>query len=143
VTSAPAITTLALFVRLDARTGREDEVEALLRSIQPLVGATEPVRCWFALQMAPQVYGLFSTFDSEADREAYLQVLSQVWAERTSELLSRPPVTEKVEVLVAQPSTLSAAEQLHAAVSADPGTGRAHGNVREVPKVGSKDAPGG
>ena len=59
---------LALFVRLDAKTGKEREVEAL-QSILPLVSAEPGTRCWYALKMAPQMYGMLDTFDNESDRE--------------------------------------------------------------------------
>jgi len=135
------MTSRALLIRLDARTGQEKEVEALLRSVEPVAGESVAAHCWFALRTAPEIYALFCTFESDSDRDAYLSVLEPVWAERTSELLSRPPVIEKVEVLRAHPNTpASMAASHNPDNSLEPPRSR---TVPEVPKVGSQDAPGG
>jgi len=89
----------ALLVRFDARTGKEDEVEALLRSLQPSVATGPSPRCWFSLRMAPEIYGFFASFANDSDRQVFLSGLARDWNGRTSELLSRPPVTEKVEIV--------------------------------------------
>jgi hypothetical protein len=46
----------ASLVRLDAKAGKESEVEALLQSALSLVSAEGGIRAWFALKMAPRVY---------------------------------------------------------------------------------------
>jgi quinol monooxygenase YgiN len=91
---------LALMVRLDAKTGKEAEVEALLRSALPIVAAEAGTRSWYALKMAPEIYGIFDTFDNEAGRDAHLAGrVAAALMDKASELLSRPPVIEKVEIL--------------------------------------------
>jgi hypothetical protein len=89
----------ALLIRFDARRGKEGDVEGLLRSIRPHVGSDVRPRCWFSLRMAPEIYGLFAVFDEDAHRQLFLAGLAQDWGARTSELLARPPVTEKVEIV--------------------------------------------
>jgi quinol monooxygenase YgiN len=94
---------LALFVRLDVKPGKEAEVDAFLRSALPLVAAEPGTRSWFALKLAPSVFGIFDTFDDEAGRNAHLsgKVAAALMA-KASELLAKPPVIEKVDILVAQ-----------------------------------------
>ena len=94
---------LALFVRLDVKPGKEAEVDAFLRSALPLVAAEPATRSWFALKLAPSVFGIFDTFDDEAGRNAHLsgKVAAALMA-KASELLAKPPVIEKVDILAAQ-----------------------------------------
>jgi hypothetical protein len=134
----------ALLIRFDARTGREDEVEALLRSIQPPAGSVGSPRSWFSLRMAPEVYGLFATFEEESHRQVFLEGLLPDWNARSSELLSRPPVSEKVAI-VAQSTLLPGAPAVAVSplVGGSPGGEIAFSGAKEIPKVGSRDAPGG
>jgi quinol monooxygenase YgiN len=136
---------LALFVRLDAKTGKEGEVEALLQSALALVSAEPGTASWFALKMAPHMYGIFDTFDNESGREAHLSgPVAKALTDRASELLSRPPVVEKVQIL----ASLERGSPNMAAVASpakNPSLPHAE-TVRsapEVAKVGSQDAPGG
>jgi quinol monooxygenase YgiN len=94
---------LALFVRLDVKPGKEAEVDAFLRSALPLVAAEPATRSWFALKLAPSVFGIFDTFDDEAGRNAHLsgKVAAALMA-KASELLAKPPVIEKVDILAAR-----------------------------------------
>ncbi len=94
---------LALLVRLDAKPGKEREVEAFLRSALPLVTEEPGTRSWFALKTAPQIFGIFDTFDDEAGRNAHLNgKVAAALMEKASELFARPPVIEKVEILAAK-----------------------------------------
>jgi quinol monooxygenase YgiN len=136
---------LALFVRLDAKTGKEREVEALLQSVLPMVSAEPGTHSWCALKMAPQMYGMFDTFDNESDRETHLSgPVAKALTQRASELLSRPPVIERVQIL----GFLERGAPDLAAVPPPAKDPRAPETMvtapaPEVPKVGSQDAPGG
>jgi hypothetical protein len=135
----------ALMIRFDARTGKEQEVEDLLRSRQPPPGSEVNPRYWFSLRMAPEIYGFFATFEQDSDRQVFLSRLAQDWSAASSELLSRPPVTEKVEILT-QSGSLSASATLSNSpppVEDSLGDQNRHQQAKEVPKVGSRDAPGG
>jgi quinol monooxygenase YgiN len=90
----------ALLVRLDVRVGKEAEIERLLRSALQSVAEQSRTPTRLALRMAPRIYGIFATFESEAEREAHLagEVAATLTA-RSAELLERPPAVEKVEVL--------------------------------------------
>jgi hypothetical protein len=136
---------LALFVRLDAKTGKEREVEALLHSAQALVSGDCGIRAWFALEMAPQMYGIFDTFDNESDREAYLAgPVADILTRKASELLSRPPVVEKVQVLTSLERNTREVPAAPPSVNySSPPEAQISQPAPEVPKVGSRDAPGG
>jgi quinol monooxygenase YgiN len=94
---------LALFVRLDAKPGKEQEVDAFLRSALPLVNAEPGTRAWYALKLAPGIFGIFDTFDDEAGRNAHLSgKVAAALMEKAGDLLAKPPVIEKVEILAAK-----------------------------------------
>ncbi len=95
--------TLALYVRLEAKPGKEKEVENFLRGGLALVEQEPATTAWFAIQMAPSTYGLFDVFPDEAGRQAHLAgpVAAALMA-KAPELLAKPPEIQKVSVLAAK-----------------------------------------
>ncbi len=62
----------ALFVQLEAKPGKEAEVEAFLKQGAALVREEPKTVAWFALRMAPNLFGIFDTFADESGRQAHL-----------------------------------------------------------------------
>jgi quinol monooxygenase YgiN len=94
----------ALLVRLEAKPGKEAEVEQFLRSGLAIVQQGEPATIdWFAIKIGPSTFGIFDTFPDEAGRQAHLsgQVAAALMA-KAPELLSTSPTIEKVDVLAAK-----------------------------------------
>jgi quinol monooxygenase YgiN len=93
---------LALFATLKARPGKEAEVEAFLKSAQPLAEKEPQTLKWYAIKLAPSTYGIFDTFASDAGRNAHLsgEIAKQLMA-RADELFDVPPKIEKLEILAA------------------------------------------
>jgi quinol monooxygenase YgiN len=91
---------LGLLVRLEARPGKEAEVESFLRQGLTLVQQEPATTAWFALRLGPTTFGIFDAFPDESGREAHLagKVAAALMA-RASELFSQPPKIEKVDVL--------------------------------------------
>lgn len=94
---------VALFVRLEAKPGKEKEVENFLLSGLPIVQAEPSTTVWFGLRLGPSTFGIFDAFPDEAGREAHLsgRVAAALMA-KAGELLVRPPSIEKVDVLAAK-----------------------------------------
>ena len=94
---------VALFVRLEAKPGKEPEVAAFLRGGLPLVEAEPATTAWFGLQLGPSTFGIFDAFPDESGRQAHLsgQVAAALMS-KAGELLARPPSIEKVDVLAAK-----------------------------------------
>ncbi len=91
---------LALLLRLEARPGKEAELEAFLKSALPLAQAEPGTLQWYALKLGPSTYGIFNTFESEAGRQDHLSgPIARALLERADELLSQPPTVEQLEVL--------------------------------------------
>ena len=93
----------ALFVRLEAKPGKEAEVEAFLRSGLPLVEEEPATIAWFGIRLGPSTFGIFDAFPHEAGRQAHLsgKVAAALMA-KASELFASPPSIEKVDVLASK-----------------------------------------
>lgn len=93
----------ALLVRLDAKPGKEKDVEDFLRGGLPIVEAEPATVTWYALKLGPSTFGIFDTFPDEAGRQAHLagRVAAALMAQ-AADLFSQPPVIEKVEILAAK-----------------------------------------
>ncbi len=94
---------LALFVRLEAKPGKEADVESFLRGGLPIVQDEPATIAWFGIRLGPTSFGIFDVFPDEAGRQAHLsgQVAAALMA-KAPELLAKPPVIEKVDVLAAK-----------------------------------------
>ncbi len=94
---------LALYVRLEAKPGKENEVADFLRQALPLVQQEQGTTAWFALRIGPTTFGIFDTFEDESGREAHLSgQVAAALKQRASELFAQPPNIEKVDVLAAK-----------------------------------------
>lgn len=94
---------VALFVRLEAKAGKEKEVEQFLLDGLPLVQEEPATTAWFGIRLGPSTFGIFDAFPDEAGRQAHLagKVAAALMAQASS-LLSVPPSIEKVDVLAAK-----------------------------------------
>lgn len=94
---------VALFVRLEAKPGKEDEVEHFLMNGLPLVQEEPATTAWFGLRLGPSTFGIFDAFPDEAGRQAHLsgKVAAALMA-NAAELLASPPSIEKLDVLAAK-----------------------------------------
>ncbi|WP_285415223.1 antibiotic biosynthesis monooxygenase [Pseudomonas sp. efr-133-TYG-5] len=94
---------VALFVRLEAKPGKEKEVESFLLSGLPLVEEEPATTAWFGIRLGPSTFGIFDAFPDEAGRQAHLsgKVAAALMA-KSAELFAEPPSIEKVEVLAAK-----------------------------------------
>ena len=96
----PAMTTVGLLVRIEAKPGREADVERFLKSAVPLVEAEPATTAWFAIRLGPSTFGIFDVFPDEAGRDAHLNgKVAAALIANASELLSAAPSIEKIDVL--------------------------------------------
>jgi quinol monooxygenase YgiN len=93
-------TTVGLFVRLEAKPGREADVESFLKSALPLVQAEPDTTAWFAIRLSPSSFAIFDTFPGEDGRAAHLQgPVAAALMEKAPELLVQAPSIERIDVL--------------------------------------------
>ena len=94
---------LALFVRLEAKKGKETEVAKFLEKGLELANqeATTPV--WFALRIGPATFGVFDAFADEPGRQAHLNgPIAKALMASAPDLLATPPAIERIDVLGAK-----------------------------------------
>lgn len=90
----------ALFARLEAKPGKEEEVAQLLDAGLKLSYEEASTPIWFALRLSPTTFGIFDAFHDEAGRQAHLSgKIAQALMECAEELLAVPPAIEQIEVL--------------------------------------------
>jgi ketosteroid isomerase-like protein/quinol monooxygenase YgiN len=94
---------VALLVRLEAKPGKETEVENFLREGLAVVRNEPGTTAWFAIRVGPSTFGIFDAFPDELGRQAHLSgpVAAALMA-KGSELFAQPPAIEKVDVLAAK-----------------------------------------
>ena len=90
----------ALLARLEAKPGKEQELQDFLKSALPLAEAEQETIRWYALQIGPSTFGIFDTFAAEEGRQAHLngEIAAALMA-NASTLLAKDPVIEKVSLL--------------------------------------------
>src|SRR6202035_1416416 len=92
--------TCGLFVRLEAKPGKEQAVADFLAAGLELTNREATTPIWFALQLSPTTFGVFDAFASEQDRQAHLAGnMAKALMSRVDEMLARPPSVEPVDIL--------------------------------------------
>jgi quinol monooxygenase YgiN len=94
---------VALFVRLQAKPGKEAELARLLEGALALANQEAATPVWFALKFGPSEFGIFDAFEAEAGRKAHLAgPIAAALMAKAPELLAGSPNIEQVEVLAAK-----------------------------------------
>jgi quinol monooxygenase YgiN len=94
---------LALMVRLEARPGKENELAEFLRQTLSLMQDEPETTAWFAIHLGKSSFAIFDVFTDEAGLQAHLSgALAAALKKKSLELLAKPPVFEKIDVLAAK-----------------------------------------
>lgn len=94
---------VGLFVRLEAKPGKEADVENFLRAGLPLAQQEPATTVWFAIRLGPSTFGIFDAFPDDAGRQAHLGgPIAVALMAKASELLAQPPSIEPVDVLASK-----------------------------------------
>jgi quinol monooxygenase YgiN len=95
--------TRAILALLEAKPGKEKELEAFLKSAQPLAVAEPATTTWYAIKLGPAKFGIFDTFKDEDGRKAHLSgAIAKALFARAEELLAGPPQIEMLEILASK-----------------------------------------
>ena len=91
---------LGLFVRIEAKPGKEDEVAAFLMEGLQLAGQEPTTPLWFALRLGPTSFAIFDSFLDESGRQTHLNgPIAKALMELATTHLASPPSIEKTDVL--------------------------------------------
>ena len=95
--------TRGLYVRLDAKPGKEKELESFLEQGGELAQQEQQTIAWFAIKMGPSTFGIFDVFNDEAGREAHLNgQIAAALMKKAPELLAQGPKIEKIDVVASK-----------------------------------------
>lgn len=94
---------LAILALLEAKPGKEAEVEAFLKSAQPLAVKENGTTTWYAVKLGPAKFGIFDTFKDKAGRDAHLtgDIAKALFA-KAEELFAVPPQVEMLEIMASK-----------------------------------------
>jgi quinol monooxygenase YgiN len=95
--------TRSLFVRLEAKPGKEDEVVAFLDQGLQLANQETTTPLWFALRLGKSTFAIFDSFHDEAGRQTHLNgPIAKALMAQAPNLLALPPAIESLDVLGAK-----------------------------------------
>jgi quinol monooxygenase YgiN len=95
--------TLSLFVRLEAKPGKEEALAALLMQGLQLANQEATTPLWFALRLGPTTFAIFDAFRDEAGRQAHLDgPIAKALMAQAPDLLATPPEIQRMDVLGAK-----------------------------------------
>ena len=90
---------LGLFVRLEAKPGKEKEVAAFLKQGLQMANQETTTTLWFALRLGPTTFAIFDAFPDESGRQAHLKgPIAKALFANAADLLAAPPSIEKTVV---------------------------------------------
>jgi quinol monooxygenase YgiN len=95
--------TVGLFARLEAKSGKEEEVAAFLQQGLELARQEKTTPLWFALRLTPSTFAIFDAFADETGRQNHLNgPIAKALMSQAPNLLASPPVIERADVLGAK-----------------------------------------
>lgn len=90
----------ALFATLEAKTGKEEEVEMFLKSALPVVEGEQGTITWYALKLSANKFAIFDTFTTEEGRNTHLAgEVAKLLMEKAPELFASGPDIQKIDIL--------------------------------------------
>ena len=94
---------VGLLVRLEAKPGKESEVEKFLQSGLAVVQGEPATITWYAMRLSATTFGIFDTFPDNSGRDAHLNgQLAAALMAKAADLFSKPPQIEKIDILSAK-----------------------------------------
>jgi quinol monooxygenase YgiN len=89
-----------IFIRLEAKPGREKDVAAFLAQGLQMVQQEKTTPLWFSLRLGPTTFAVFDAFSDEAGRQAHLTgPIAKALMANVPDMLSAPIAIEKTDVL--------------------------------------------
>ena len=93
----------SLYASLEAKPGKEAELEAFLTQGAELAKKEPATVTWYALKEDEGRYSIFDTFNDEAGREAHLNgEIAKALMAKADALLAKPPQIHKIDILASK-----------------------------------------
>jgi quinol monooxygenase YgiN len=95
--------TLGIFVRLEAKSGKEEELAAFLMQGLELANRETATPVWFALRLGGGSFAIFDAFADETGRQAHLNgAVAKALMAQAPNLLAEPPAIQQLEIMGAK-----------------------------------------
>ena len=95
--------TVGLYVQLEAKAGKEDDVVAFLEGGQAIVEEEPATTAWFAIRMGSTTFGIFDVFPDDAGRQDHLSGrVAAALMQQAPELFAKDPEIHPVDVLASK-----------------------------------------
>lgn len=94
---------LGLLVTLEAKPGKEAELEAFLKSALPLAQNEPDTLTWYAFKVNANTFGIYDTFAGDQGRQAHLSgPIAEALMAKADELLAKPPLIQPIDVMASK-----------------------------------------
>ena len=91
---------VGLFVRLQAKPGKEEELAAFLMQGIELAKQETTTPVWFAFRLGGGSFAIFDAFADETGRQAHLNgPIAKALMEHAPALLAEPPAIDQLDVM--------------------------------------------
>jgi quinol monooxygenase YgiN len=94
---------VGLLVRVEAKLGKEADVQSFLEGGLEIVEQEPETTAWFAIRLGSSEFGIFDVFPDDSGRQAHLSgAVAAALMERADELLASPPEIQNIDVLASK-----------------------------------------
>jgi quinol monooxygenase YgiN len=95
--------THALYVPLEAKPDKAEELQTFLREAQVLAEQETGTAAWFAVRAGPTTFAIFDAFPDEESRQAHVdgEIAQQLMA-HADDLLAEPPQIQQLDVVASK-----------------------------------------
>lgn len=95
--------TKGLWVPLEAKPGKEEEVVRFLEGGRSLVEEERETTAWFAVRLGDSQFAIFDVFPDDSGRQAHLSGrVAEALMAQADELLARPPDIQQADVVASK-----------------------------------------
>jgi quinol monooxygenase YgiN len=95
--------TKGLWVPLEAKPGKEEDVAKFLEGGSSLVAEEPATIAWFAVRLGSSQFGIFDVFADDSGRQAHLSGrVAEALMAQADELLARPPEIQQADVVASK-----------------------------------------
>jgi hypothetical protein len=98
-----ATVTKGLWVPLEAKPGKEEDVARFLESGRSLVEAELDTIAWFAVRLGDSQFAIFDVFPDDSGRQAHLSGrVAEALMAQADELFAKPPEIQQTDVVASK-----------------------------------------
>jgi quinol monooxygenase YgiN len=98
-----ATVTKGLWVPLEAKPGKEEDVAKFLEGGRALVEEEPETIAWFAVRLGPSQFAIFDVFPDDSGRQAHLSGrVAEALMAQADDLFATPPEIQQTDVVAAK-----------------------------------------